>query len=228
VQLVAADARRGGRQQADLHLAGERHVVIEGLLLEHLVVQHRLLDRERGCRREEPELVGVRLRVRLQNVALEVQRADHYAAHADRDCHLGQGARPSRDVVGIPPHVGRHHGQAGSDHLADDALTRPEHRVLTVRVVVEAHGGHCGNQAPRMLARHVQRAIEDEHAGRVVRDHLLNDVEQVAQDLGELEGAADALRQLEQQLVPPGRVWWDRRCHGAGNGRSPLDVRQRS
>jgi hypothetical protein len=199
-EVVARDARGRGRQQALLHLVGHRELLLDPLLLEHLAVQQRLLDREGGGAGEELHELRVLRAEGPEPVALQVQGPEHLAVADDRHGQLRAGRGAADDVTRVARDVGGEHRLSGPDHGPDDALAEPQHAVVGARPA-EADLGDARDQVGlgRAVPRHP--LAQHEHAGGVVRDRGAQRLEQVVEHVLQVERSADPLRQLQQQPV---------------------------
>ena len=198
--VVAREPGRPARQQAELHLARHAQLILDALLLEHLPVQQRLLDRERGRAREELQELGIVGGEGRLTVALDVEAADDARLAHDRHRQLRERARAARHVARVETHVGRQHRLAGVDDMADDALAGAQHRVVRGRVV-EAQLQHARDQVGVGAQRH--RAVEHEHPGGVVGDAERSAWSRSSRTAVRSSVRLIRWRQLEQQSVLP-------------------------
>ena len=199
--VVAGQTGRGQRQQVGLHIFGQRELLIQQLFFQQLAVQDGFFQGDGGRISKELQHLQVALVVGGQPVGFQVEGADGALAAEDGHGDLRQGRGAARHIVTVQAHIGGDHTLAGGDHMADDALAVGQHFVIGGARVVAAPA-HAGDQVAgggEVIQR--QGLVEGEDAGRVVGHDGLDSVEDVRHDLVQVQGVADLLEKLKEEVI---------------------------
>ncbi len=194
-------------QQRFLQLAREIELALHALLLDQLVGHARVVDRERGRRRDQAQHLGVFGVERVAVAAVdELDHADRSGRRAERRAEKALGDEPAGLVAGAPDtRIGRGIGDdlrcVLGDGEADHAL--PDR---------EAHAGHVDRPDADAAFEHACRGLEQEQRGAFGLHEVGDARDRFGQRLAKVERYRERLRKIGQERERAHRVRSVPRC----------------
>ena len=177
-------------EEAVLDVARDRQLAVQAHLAPHqLVVEPRVLDRDRHLARERRQHLDVLLVEAVELGRLQVEHADHAVLGDQRDHELGARLRDELEIARVLPHVRHQDGLLGERGGAAEALAERNPRLLLDDAVAD---GLAQDQLAALL-------VQQQDAEHLVVDHPLHHVGHAVQQLVEVEDGGRLLADLVQR-----------------------------